>query len=400
MACLFERGVLSYDGLGSLSYIIEYKGFIPSDTVTEEREGISEMKHKTIKRLLSGTVLGMAMLFCTSCSIFGGNEEEHKIEIFREDVSSSYDLALADISDVRATDTISCKYSELATCKYKFEVSGYKVAYVYVQEGDSVVAGQVLARLDVSSLENDVEDLNMKIEQTELKIRQQQELIDYYESKLKDTSVSLLNRESFRLKKQSAEETLQTYASDIESWQLTIAYKQKTIDCADLKSDVDGSVLYVKENLDSWTSDKDVNVFYVMDASVCAFVATDKNAASYITVGTPVVIELPDGAKYDADVSEVDEALSRIVFTLNEPDFSIAVGTKGTINLVLGESLQTLSVPKMCVFSTDEYDYVYVLSENGVRELNKVTIGVIGDDSVEILSGLKRGDSVILRRSN
>lgn len=357
------------------------------------------MRHRFFGKLI-GTVIGMTMLLCTSCSIFSGNEEEHRVEIFREDVSSSYDLAMADISDVRMTDVINCKYSELATCKYKFEVSGYKVAYVYVQEGDSVEAGQVLARLDVSSLENDVEELNMKIEQTELKIRQQQELIDYYESKLKDSSVSLLDREGFRLKKQSAEETLNTYRSDIESAQLTIAYKQKTIDCADLKADVAGSVLYVKENLDSWTSDKDVNVFYVMDASVCAFVATDKNAASYIQVGTPVVIELPDGTEYDADVSEVDEALSRIVFTLNEPDFSIAVGTKGIINLVLGESLQTLSVPKMCVFSTEDYDYVYVLSENGVRELSKVTIGVVGDDSVEILSGLSRGDSVILRRSN
>lgn len=357
------------------------------------------MRSSLIRRILLSAFMGAASVLCVSCAILNGGEEEHKIEIFRENVSDSYDLALADIRDVRSTDVIQCKYSELATCKYKFDVNGYKVAYVYVKEGDSVEPGQVLASLDVSSLESEVADLYTKIEQTELKIVQEQELLDFYIKKLTDSSVSLLDRENYRLKKQSAEEKISSYQSDIESAKLTIAYKQETIDSADLKCDVAGTVLYVRENLDTWTSNKDVNVFYVMDASVCAFQAVDKNAVTYLETGTPVVIELTDGSMYDAEVTSVDQQGGAIVFTLDEPDYSIPVGTQGVINLVLGESLQTLAVPNMCVFSTEEFSYVYILNESGVRELCKVVTGVVGDDYTEIISGLSRYDSVILRRS-
>ena len=67
------------------------------------------------------------------------------------------------------------------------------------------------------------------------------------------------------------------------------------------------------------------------------------------------------------------------------------------INQVIDRREQVLSVPRLTVFNTDEYYYVFTLSESGVRELQKVEVGLIGTDYVEILSGLELHSSVILR---
>ena len=41
----------------------------------------------------------------------------------------------------------------------------------------------------------------------------------------------------------------------------------------------------------------------------------------------------------------------------------------------------------------------YVLNDDNVREMRKVTIGLIGNDYVEITGGVSENDRVILRKS-
>ena len=69
------------------------------------------------------------------------------------------------------------------------------------------------------------------------------------------------------------------------------------------------------------------------------------------------------------------------------------------ITVVQEEAKGALSLPKSCVFETEDFTYVYILNEDGVREMRKITAGVIGDEFVEIVDGISETESVILRKS-
>jgi hypothetical protein len=126
----------------------------------------------------------------------------------------------------------------------------------------------------------------------------------------------------------------------------------------------------------------------------------DRNAVEYIKVGDRVqVVTNQTGDVYDSTVTSVDKDSQKIIFELDQPDFSIKVGTRGTVTVVRGEADGVLSLPKTCVFAAEDFWFVYVLTDEGVREMRKVTIGLVGNDYIEITGGVSESDSVILRKS-
>ena len=88
----------------------------------------------------------------------------------------------------------------------------------------------------------------------------------------------------------------------------------------------------------------------------------------------------------------------RIVFDLDEPDYSISVGTRASIYLVVESKKQVLAVPRVAVYGSEENGYyVYVLTDDGVRETVDVQVGLIGNNYIEILGGIEMYTSVIVR---
>ena len=75
----------------------------------------------------------------------------------------------------------------------------------------------------------------------------------------------------------------------------------------------------------------------------------------------------------------------------------IDVGTTGTLRLILDKKENVLSLPVGAVNYADGKPYVYVLDDNGFKQMVWVSAGLIGDDLVEITSGLSEGDKVVYR---
>ena len=83
---------------------------------------------------------------------------------------------------------------------------------------------------------------------------------------------------------------------------------------------------------------------------------------------------------------------------LDEPDYSLKMSTRGTINVELERADHVLSLPRDAVHTTEDMAYVYMLSESGVRELKEIEVGIMGAKLVEIKSGLLPYEQVILRK--
>ena len=54
-----------------------------------------------------------------------------------------------------------------------------------------------------------------------------------------------------------------------------------------------------------------------------------------------------------------------------------------------------LTLPLSAVYHADGKPYVYVLDENDFRQIVWIETGLVGDEKVEILSGLNEGDKVV-----
>ena len=54
-----------------------------------------------------------------------------------------------------------------------------------------------------------------------------------------------------------------------------------------------------------------------------------------------------------------------------------------------------LSVPRDTVHEAGDKSFVYTLTEENVREIRYIETGLVGDERVEILSGLSEGEKVL-----
>ena len=362
----------------------------------KEHSYFRHIKRIFIRCAALSCILTMCAFLLSGC-LFGNRDNRPSIRIVTGDVSDQYDLAIADIRDVELIGTISCTYSQLREDKLNFELDGYRVRNVFVEEGQDVKEGDLIAELDVSAAEKEVFDMSAKIRECELSVRQTGEMIDFYDSRINSSAYSLAAKEEYILSKEKCEEDLIGYRNSMEYYQKQLAKDEDIIARSKLYSTMDGTVSSIRDNIMDWTSNKSSSVFTIIDTSVCAFQALDSKAVEYLKVGDRSEIVLGSGASYPATVYSVDKESFKIVFELDDPDFSIPVGTRGTVNQVLDRHEQVLAVPRMTVYNTDEYYYVFKLSDNGVRELQKIETGLIGTDYVEVLSGLDLHASVILR---
>lgn len=355
-----------------------------------------KMKHHGKVRCAFGIVA--AVIFTagalTGC---GRGKARPTIKIATENVFDKYDLALAQIRDVELIKTISCTYSQLKEEKLAFAINGLKVAHVYVEEGQDVKAGDLIAELDVSSREKSLFDMQSTIRERELDIKQQNEMIEFYDSRIASPSVSLAAKEEYVLAREKCEENIIASNKRIDYCNNQIEKDRYMIENSCIYAGMDGTVLSIREGIEDWTSNSASTAVTIVDTSVCAFKATDPEATEYLSIGDRAEVETSNGTVYQVTVTSLDDETGKIVLELDEPDFSLSMGASGKVKLLLDSREQVLALPRLTVYNTDEYYYVFTLSENGVRELQKVEVGLIGNDYVEIKSGVEMNSSVILR---
>ncbi len=329
-----------------------------------------------------------------------GEEETHSISIVRESIENEFDLTHCEKRDVIKTESISCTYSQLMEENLAFPVGEKTVAFVYVNEGDEVKPGDLLAKLDVASLEQDNINMKEQLERNNLLIKQADEMIEFYEKKINSSGLSLSSKESYMTKLQKLREKRRTYSDENDFNTIKISANEQQIQAGSLYASIEGNVSFIKKGLEGSSSNAGETVITILNASVCGFQAMDRNAVEYIRVGDRVqVVTNSTGDVYDSTVTSVDKEAQKIIFELDQPDFSIKVGTRGTVTVVRGEADGVLSLPKSCVFEAEDFWFIYCINDDGIREMRKVTIGLIGNDYVEITGGVSESDTVILRKS-
>ncbi|MBR4719590.1 MAG: efflux RND transporter periplasmic adaptor subunit [Lachnospiraceae bacterium] len=112
------------------------------------------------------------------------------------------------------------------------------------------------------------------------------------------------------------------------------------------------------------------------------------NIAGYTFTGT--VSEI----KRLAEKGNSDKAKVTVSVKIDEPDEHVYIGLEADVKIYTNEKQGALVIPAEAYYADDDGDYCYIIKD-GVITKQYITTGVESDDYIEIVMGLKEGDTVI-----
>lgn len=359
------------------------------------------------RRLLALTCVLCVLTGCEAVS----TEEENIVLIEKEAEAIVYDMAVAAIGDVVKTEKVKCVYQQVNDESVSFAVGGKRIDKVYVEMGDAVTKGQLLATLDTGNAADRVETLEYQIARNELTLEYSRLNEDYeistlwlnylYNSNGTDAAKSALEANVAQIQ--------QRYEYSREDCQDAIALDKKELELleqelkqANLYAGMDGTISFLKSDLEGKASIAGEEIMRIIDSSECLFAVDKTEYASYFEEGVRVAMNISSGTgagNYELVPYNMEEWGDKLLFAIADDDGSrtIDVGTMGLMKVVLGEKKQVLCVPANAVHIADGKSYVYVLGADNVREVKWIETGLMGDTYAEVISGLTEGEKVILQ---
>jgi hypothetical protein len=349
----------------------------------------------------------LSLLICFALTACKKVNEENKTIFLEEEEKDPFNYTYVQRGDVDLTYEINCIYQQTKSENYCFPVKNRVVQAVNVTKGDIVKKGQVLAELDNENVEDKIRDSNYIIDKNNLLIEQakQQQQLD-----LKDaldsynlTAKSSTDTNDYNTKVSNINDS---YSDKITDYQNAIVIEQLKLDSynnllkeSKLCAGISGTVTFVKPNMTGTYSDPAEQVFTIIDNANCVYIGNDKKYISYFKKQKQVKLYVGSGEDtktYLLEPTQVSTWKDRMLFAIKDENFTPGVGDSGTIYAVLGHKENVLFVDNKAMHKANGKNFVYVLDDKGNRIMKSVEIGLIGNTSTEIVSGLNEGDKIIL----
>jgi RND family efflux transporter MFP subunit len=265
---------------------------------------------------------------------------------------------------------------------FSAENSG-RVSKIYVEEGSRVSRGTILARIDA-------EILNTDRETAEATYQNAVKDLARYESSFKTGGVTQQQLDQARLNAQNAK--------------LRLQQQQKKLSDANIRSSINGIVNKKMIEVGAVVA-PGTPLFELVDVSKLKLkVNVNESQVANLKVGDAVQIQssvFPD-EKFSGKVSfiaaKADESLNFPieVEVTNNVKNSLKAGMYGSATFKFPKQAPAILVPRTSFVGSVSSNEVYVLNKsNNTAQTRKVVSGRILGENVEILDGLKEGETVI-----
>ena len=354
----------------------------------------------------------MALLILTSLAGCGEEQTTATVPELLEPVGVKMDTAVVEYGNIYNVSYMEGQVIPFVQTMH-FDASG-TLGEVYVKVGDTVKAGDVLATLDQSNVENAIAKLDAEIAHEE-------KLAGYSDAKaeadiaIAEAELEILRRdggtqEELNVKwikieqmKTNLRQTKELRALSMDDLYAEREELRKQLGTQSLLAPFDGEVVFVGSKAKSGTK---------VDASVALFVIADNNR-TYIDVEKMTEAGINSAYELKARVldrevdliylSEVEHPELEEVFSVAEgklftyeSDEPLRTGEFAGVLLTTSYKENVLTIPVNALLRDREGTYVYVV-EDGRRIRCDVVVGQYSDSKVEILSGLKEGDVVYVQ---
>jgi multidrug efflux pump subunit AcrA (membrane-fusion protein) len=368
----------------------------------EKERGLTDVKKKNCMPLFL-----LAALLTNGCSVIPEQVAKHPDVVVEAVEEADYNLAQVERGDIKLTKKLYFLYSQTTEEGLSFATENRRVVGVYVDVGDEVTVGQLIAELYTEDLEENLASYEYQKERYELLNSQAEERFAYDKNVLKSSYDSeTITKAEYKNQLDALEEELDRTKEGnndaLTILKLRMEEIQEQMDGCKIYAGIDGVVTYLLPRLLGSSSDEDVTVCRLINSDECLFRLEDSDYSSYFETGQSVYLKVSDDVGYETTVARIekkdeeDEDSASIVYLEpDEIDTELAVGTRCYYELLLDEREDVLYLPNRCVFVADDQAYVFVEDDGGMMSIQYITIGMQGDSYTEITGGLEEGDIVI-----
>lgn len=360
------------------------------------------MKKKVCTLILAGAVaVGL-----TGCGLLPKEEELPTAPVLVEAETEEYTVANVARGDVRVTESIRANYVPSASEKLGFQVGDELISKIYVQVGDEVKAGDVLAELNISDQQDQLRQQQDRVDDLYLQLEHlyESEQLSLSAAQLQDEQAAENSVAGWESQMDAVLEQYEDQAKQIKN-SIQVAEKrleelQEQIEERQIIASIDGTVTYLYEFQEGERSVEGQSVITLSDMSKALFEVYSENA-DMLEIGKTYILTCSDVeyevvARTAAELEGVEVKEGYIYLSMVTPDPALTQGASGSVELVLEESLSTLWVPDSAVREMRGEYVVYCIDDQGFREMREVKVGVQNGKITEILSGLEENEVVII----
>ena len=359
------------------------------------------MKRKWIALLAAGCMT------LTACNLLPEEETFRTAPLIREYQREEFTQAACTRGDLSLTRSINCVYVPVRTESLKFMLGGERYDGFYVVAGDNVTEGELLAQLDLSGIEQNMETAQRSIERLQVQLEhlaQDRQLalerrrVEYEAADAAALAEALdAVNESYDARRQDLEDALDIARLRLSDYERQLAERQ-------LRAPMDGTVTYVRRVKQGDVSVAGERVITVADSTMSLFRA-ETDLWDQFEVGQLVTIT-SSKVDYEAVVMAEEELgltpaekrpgeKAYVYFALTEPTFDLEDNDRGTLVIELDSRKDVLRVPSGAISTINGETVVYYQDDEGMKAYKKVTVGLEAGGLIEVVAGLEEGELVI-----
>jgi RND family efflux transporter MFP subunit len=399
------------------------------------------MRRNKVKswRIITTLLLCLALAGTIACTSFGGGEEEAEgqlVEVVRGDLT----VIVSGSGNIAVSSEANLAFG-----------TGGKVDKIYVEEDDRVSSGDVLAKLDTSTLELALTQAKLTLATAEYNLDKAQQIytkpdinaaraavsqakaylkyaklmleteavtpedIRIWENEVYQAEVNLAAAEQ-RLEEmlaggEAAEVTLRRL--EVEAARKAAEQAQKELDEATITAPFDGVVgaIYVEEGdiIPSPTMAPTVVIYLITPSSMELKAEVDEIDIPDVEVGQRAIIEVdafPE-EQFEGTVNLISPVpiieAGLVLYEVNigftlPPDSKVRVGMSATADIIVQQRENALLVPERAIERDSQGNPVVWVRLDGQIEERPVVTGISDGLQTEILDGLDEGEIVAVEK--
>ncbi|MBU1126728.1 MAG: efflux RND transporter periplasmic adaptor subunit [Patescibacteria group bacterium] len=349
-----------------------------------------KLKLKKIKniKLTKKKIIILAVLFFVLSFGFS------KAKAFFRDPVDLYETETVSRKDLVQTISASGVVDAQEKATLRFQASG-KLVWVGAREGDSVKKWQALASLDKRQLSLDLEK---KLKDFETEFTNFDDTNKTYEDSVLDDTLR-------RIKKRAQ--------NDLDKTVLDVEIANITNQLATIVSPIEGIVVDIANAIVGTNIISTTTSFTVAKPDKMKFTAEiDETDIANLFLGQKVLIALDAYPETEIKANIINIGFSSIVSSGGSIAFPIEIylpeninqqfkiGMSGDIEIIIAEKENVIAIPFSAIKQNKNgEDIVEILSGKKIKE-RVIRTGIESDDNVEIISGLKDGEIIVISEIN
>ncbi|GIP36160.1 efflux RND transporter periplasmic adaptor subunit [Paenibacillus sp. J2TS4] len=346
-------------------------------------------------KIAAVSLLCLSVIAFSGCSFLPKEEEEEELPVINPPKLSTKPEYEVKTGPLEKTVRGSGKLMSLTEEELFFTEENKRIKEIYVQTGDSVEAGQLIAELDVSDLESQLRQKRLQNKKEELA------LIDVLRDSGDKTSDQIEQAKiDFQLKKEE------------------MAELEESIAKSKLYAPFSGTVvgMYMKKGDSPKAFDTVAVLADLSNLTVAATLSAEdlKNVAVGMDVRVDIntlgqhkgkILQLPS-PKADPnennrpgwggnDSNQKDTIDNYMLVQLDEKPENLSRGLRLSVTVILERKEEAILIPVSTLRTMTGRNYVQVVDENGNKREVDVEVGQQTSTEVEILKGLTPGQKVV-----